>query len=378
MILENHITLLDRERFSPVVAVAVGNKRAERRFAQVGAKVLAIPFGRLKTANPLVFWRWLKTVLELRKIIAREGIELVVACTSRAYYTAAVAAKLGRVPLVVWVHDFLYVRPLFKLFRLLTTGVIWSSEAVREFYGGRISKRSQVIYNENRFGAVLTSVSSVERAKLREVWGVGERGVVIGSVGRLVAEKGVAVLVRAAAILRDRLKGTDPGIRGSVPPKGAFKVVIVGSGSGQRGGDEDELRNLVRSLGLEEEVLFVGFKDAPAVFYKAFDVFVLPSTGFESFPTVVVEAMLAGLPVVGTRKGGTVELIDDGRTGFLVPPGDSEALAAALAKLCTSVRLRETMGTAGRKRAQDESAGTGSTRKMEEFFLEILGYDKAD
>jgi len=368
MILETHLTLLDRERFSPIVAVAMGNERAEMRFAQAGAKVVAISFGRLKTANPLVFWRWFKTIFELREIIKREGIELVVACTSRAYYTAAVAAQLSRVPLVVWVHDFLYVKPLFKLFRLLTAGIVWSSEAVREFYGGRVSEKSQVIYNENYFGRVLAAVSSAEGAKLREVWGVGARDVVIGSVGRLVTAKGVAVLLRAVAILK-----------GSVEEMGTnFKVVVVGSGGGQRGGNEDELRELVRSLGLEEGVVFVGFQEAPAVFYRAFDIFVLPSTGFESFPTAVVEAMLAGLPVVGTRKGGTVELVDDERTGFLIPPEDPEALAAALVKLCKSPPLRETMGAAGREKAQDESAGSGSTRKMEEFFLKILGHDKAN
>ena len=361
-VLETHLKLLDRRRFFPFVGVSKGHPEFGERFAKTGAGVFTLPFGRLKSLNPLVPVRFARSVLAVVDIIRKNNIALLVTNTSRAFYLGVVAAQLVRTPVVAWVHDFLYIRPLFRKILPFASGVVWTSEAVRKFYGIRLSESSRVIYPENRFEEALRKIADEDALKLREVWGVSENDVVIGFVGRLVEAKGVQFLLRAVAMLRDK-----------VSENFKLKLIIVGSGRGQRGSNEEGLKNLVNRLDLEDKVIFVGFEEHPAVFYKAFDIFVLPSVGLESYPTVVVEAMLAGLPVIGTRRGGTVELVEDGKTGLLVPPGDTEALAKALLQLSQEVDSCEAMGKAGRKKALEKNAGLGATKEVEKFFLKVAG-----
>jgi glycosyltransferase involved in cell wall biosynthesis len=93
------------------------------------------------------------------------------------------------------------------------------------------------------------------------------------------------------------------------------------------------------------------FHEKLAEYYRSADVFVFPSIWDEPFGIPVIEAMAAGLPVVATRVGGVVETVEDGKTGFLVPPADSHALAEAISALVQDRALRERLGAAGRERA---------------------------
>jgi alpha-maltose-1-phosphate synthase len=88
-------------------------------------------------------------------------------------------------------------------------------------------------------------------------------------------------------------------------------------------------------------------------FYRHSEVFVLP-TYYEAFPKVVVEAMACGLPVVATRTGGIPELVDDGKTGFLVPFGSPEMISEKLISLLGDESLRASMGLRGRGRVEGE------------------------
>lgn len=151
--------------------------------------------------------------------------------------------------------------------------------------------------------------------------------VVVGSVGRLDAMKGYDVLLRAAARLPD------------------VRVVLVGEG-GERAG----LDKLGAELGIADRVELVGWQAQPRRWLPAFDVFVLPSRS-EGFPLAIVEAMLAGLPVVGTRVGSVAEAVVAGETGLLVDKDDVPALTAALGRLVGDPALRAAMGARGRKRA---------------------------
>jgi len=128
------------------------------------------------------------------------------------------------------------------------------------------------------------------------------------------------------------------------------KLLIVGSGP-----MEDGWRQLARSLGLSDKVVFLGqvTDDDLPPYYHASDIFVLPaSERSEAFGTVQVEAMASGLPVVCTELGtGTSFVNVHGQTGLVVPPADPPALAAAILKLLASEDLRRTIGRRGRERA---------------------------
>jgi glycosyltransferase involved in cell wall biosynthesis len=146
-------------------------------------------------------------------------------------------------------------------------------------------------------------------------------------VGRLQAPKDPLTLIRALAELGR------PG-----------EAVIAGDGP-----DRPAVEREVRRLGLESAVRLAGERDDVAELLAEADLFVL-STRSEGLPLSILEAMAAGLPVVASDVGGVPELVVDRETGFLVPPGDPHALAAAIERLLDDPDLRGRFGAAGRAR----------------------------
>ena len=155
---------------------------------------------------------------------------------------------------------------------------------------------------------------------------------VAGNVAALVPHKGQRHLIDAAA----RLVRDVPGAR----------VLIVGAGE-----LEEELRRQIRRLHLEEHVILTGFRSDVPSLLRGLDLFVMSSVT-EGLGTSVLDAMAAGLAVVGTRAGGIPESVVDGETGLLAPPGDAPALARAMAALLRDAPRRRGFGAAGRRRAQ--------------------------
>ena len=159
--------------------------------------------------------------------------------------------------------------------------------------------------------------------------GAGET--MIGIVGRLTPRKGHRLLLEALA----RISRERPGL--------SWRLVIVGEGE-----DEEALRRLAGELGLARRITWLGQRpDAPGLM-AALDVFVLPST-VEAMPLTILEAMAAGVPVVATSIFGVPEIVFEGESGLLVPPGDALALARALTVLLENPELRRRFGEAGRR-----------------------------
>ena len=160
------------------------------------------------------------------------------------------------------------------------------------------------------------------------------------AVGRLIAKKGFADLIRACGLLAERGK--------------AFRCEIIGEGS-----LENELREQIGHFGLRNRVALPGAKSQWEVRQRlaASNVFVLPSVidpegGMDNLPTVIMEAMATGLPVISTVIGGIPEMVIESETGFLVQPGDAVALAGAIEKVIDDRSLAQSLGEAGYERAQ--------------------------
>jgi glycosyltransferase involved in cell wall biosynthesis len=159
-------------------------------------------------------------------------------------------------------------------------------------------------------------------------------------VGRLAAIKGVRVLLEAFAALRERHPDAT--------------LTLVGDGSERAGLEVEAAR-----LGLAGRVEFAGYRSQSevAALLKASDVFVLPSFA-EGVPVVLMEAMAAGLPVIGPLVAGVPELVEDGVSGFTVFPGDPERLRDRLDELFSDADLRARMGAAGRAKVTAEFDAT--------------------
>ncbi len=154
----------------------------------------------------------------------------------------------------------------------------------------------------------------------------------VAFAGRLTEAKGLAELLKAIALLGDD----------------GLTVALKLAG----GGDIERWKQLAIDYGIDDRVSFVGWLDGDEklAFYRNARVFCMPSY-YESFGISTLEAMFAGIPVVGTRLGGFLDLVEEGETGFLVKANDPEALAARIRLLMVDDSLARAMGTAARRRA---------------------------
>jgi glycosyltransferase involved in cell wall biosynthesis len=132
-------------------------------------------------------------------------------------------------------------------------------------------------------------------------------------------------------------------------PDGDEVAVLVGSALFGEDGYERQLRELVRSLGIAERVEFRGFRSDVFEELSCVDALVHASIIPEPFGQVILDGMAAGLPVVAARAGGPMEILTDGKTGLLYPPGDVDALASLLRRLADDVELRSRLGAQARK-----------------------------
>lgn len=148
------------------------------------------------------------------------------------------------------------------------------------------------------------------------------------------------------------------------------RLVIVGGGE-----QYADLQAMVVSLGMETRITLTGPVSHEQIpeYLHSFDLFVVPSlTDRESFGVAAVEASAAGLPVIASRVGGLPEVVLDGKTGFLVPPGDIDALAAAISRLLNDPVLRAQMGRAGRQFVLGHYRWEDNAKLMEQLYNGVL------
>ena len=169
-------------------------------------------------------------------------------------------------------------------------------------------------------------------------------------VGRLSAAKGVSVLFQAVAAL--------------IPQHPEVMLTIVGDGP-----DRQTLESQAAKLGIASHLKFVGYQSQDAVcqFLQDCEVFVLPSFA-EGLPVVLMEAMATGVPVVTTSIAAISELVEDGISGFLIPPGAVEPLAKGLDELLQNPALRQSFGKAGRLKVEREFNLHQEVRSLKQIF----------
>lgn len=194
-----------------------------------------------------------------------------------------------------------------------------------------------------------------EAASLRSRLGL-PRGTLAIYTGRLLRGKGLDTLLVAFEAAAE----ADPALR----------LVLVGSGDGQSLSAEDELRRRAAQGTLAGRVVFAGRVDAVEDWLRAADLFVFPSL-FEGLGISLVEAAACGLPAIGSRTGGIVDVIDDGESGLLVPPGDAPALAAALSQLALDPGRRSQLGQRARHVARERFDAADALARYRALFTSL-------
>ena len=285
--------------------------------------------------------RMLGAAFFMRRLIREQGLAVVHSNTT-AVLAGALAARLAGVPHVWHVHEITTRPRWFARLMALAVGrlsqrVVFVSAATRDHLcalSPRIRGKALVIHN----GIDTARALAGRRGVLRAECGWREDHCVVGMLGRINWWKGQAALLACAA----RLLPGDAGLR----------FIMVG---GTFDGDNrvrDELLASIAQQGLSGRVVVQDFRNDVGNVLADIDIFVLPSTEPDPFPTVVLEAMAAGKPVVAFRHGGVCEMVDDGVSGILCAPVSADEMVAAIQRLAASPALRAQMGQAGRERLQ--------------------------
>lgn len=188
--------------------------------------------------------------------------------------------------------------------------------------------------------------------RLRGPMGLSADDFVVAAIGRLVGWKGHDVLIEAA---RELIKA-----------KPRTRVLIAGDGE-----RKPALAQLIADRNLEKHVFLLGHVVDPKPLLAAADMFVLPSIN-EPFGLVVLEAMAAGLPIVATAGGGVPEIITDDVTGLLVPPGDIEALGAAMLRLAADTALQKRLSAAAIHAVETGFSLDRTIKQTEEVYAECM------
>jgi glycosyltransferase involved in cell wall biosynthesis len=262
---------------------------------------------------------------------------------------AAVLARVPSVGTVQLIPEFRLERSSFWQLRALAHAVgryAAVSRDVAEELASRFrwpAAKIEVVYNAVR----LDRFEAPAPPGLREELGGGERPLVL-TCARLDEQKGHDVLLHAAAEL--------PGV--------AFALAGEGPERGR-------LEALASELGVADRVAFLGRRDDVPALLAACDVFALPSL-YEGSSLAVLEAMAARRAVVSSAIGGTDELIDDGRSGLLVPPGNAGELRAALARVLGDEELRAGFARRARDRVERDFTPEAMTRANERIYRELL------
>jgi asparagine synthase (glutamine-hydrolysing) len=266
-------------------------------------------------------------VVRLAARLRRLRPDLVHTNSLKAAMYGGVAGRLAGVPVVWHVRDQLVdeeypplARRLVRaLARTVPSGIVANSRSTLELIGERLPP-----------AAVVPSIVVTPTAPPRHRPGPAA-DLRLGIVGRLAPWKGQHIFLKAFA---------------DAFPGGEHSAVIVGQALFHDDDYEAELRALAADLGLDGRVDFRGYRDDIRAELERLDVFVHASVTPEPFGRVIVEAMAAGLPVVASRAGGPLELVDHGRTGLLVTPGDVDAMSAAMRGLASAPEVRSRLGAA--------------------------------
>lgn len=348
---ENHLLLLLPDlrergfdvRFAMLHEHEPGALELAERLEEAGVPVEQIAFSR--TTSVATFGRLLRLVRRVRPTILHTHLV-------HADFLGLPAGRLARVPVLVSTkHGFnpfrdsrVFARADRAVARLAHVHVAISRGLARYLAEreGFDEASFEVVHYGIEAGPAPPPIADPRRLAI---------------VGRLIPIKGHEVLLRALASLRDDMPETILDVVGDGPL-------------------EAELRTTVARLGLDGGVRFNGRVSPVGPAFERAGLVVVPSFG-EGFGMVALEAMERGRPVVASAVGGLPEIVEDGRTGLLVPPGDAHALAHAIRELVSDPERAAAMGAAGRERALEAFSQQRCTDQTDELYRAALERTRA-
>jgi glycosyltransferase involved in cell wall biosynthesis len=312
-------------------------------------------------------WHDLLVTVELARLIRREHFTIVHTHCSKAGLSGRLAARLAGAPVVVHTFHLLAVHPGISWVRKVAFSVM--ERLVRRFAHRYVAVAPRVAVEavEQHIAApgstvvipsavAIDAIPTEEDPAVRQALGIPANTPIVGTVGRIVAQKAPLDFIRMCALIHRRR------------PDVAF--VMVGDATLESASLELDAHREAKRL--EVPVIFTGFQpDAPRI-AASFDVYVVPSL-YEGLGRAVTEAMASGRPVVATAVNGVPDLVEPGATGLLAPPSDPSALADSVEWLLDHPEQAAQMGVLGRERVRQHFSPRVMCEALDELYSELLG-----
>jgi glycosyltransferase involved in cell wall biosynthesis len=333
---------LRRRGWETVIAIPDEPGTAGPRLRSAGIELEQLPLGRLR-ADPRLLPRFVSsfqpTVRALDEAIERTGASLI-SIGGLVNPHAAFAARRRGAAIVWQIVDAGSPAPLrraaMQLVRRYADAIMFDGEALIAAHGGRSSLSMPVFVYFPPVDTDRFAPSAERRASVREELGIPSDAPVVGTVSHLTPLKALETFIAAAARVATALPET--------------RFVVVGSAPDSHAAYGERLRRLATELDLPHPIVFAGPRDDVERWYPAMDVHLITSRS-EGTTTTALESQACGVPVVSTDVGAVHEVVEDGRTGLLVPPGRPDGIASATLGLLGDNGRRAEMGRAGRAAA---------------------------
>ncbi len=359
---------LNREHYHPIISCPTKGKFV-KELRKIGVEVEIVPYHRRISelsregnglqlfAIPFFPWWFAPTILNLKNLIRDKGIHLIVSNGIKCHFIGALLSLITKTPLIWHVRDLIesgWLKwMLWAMGHYFPRKIITNSNAVGSIFHG--NERKETVYN----GIDLSHFNpGIDGEKVRSMFKIGKDTRLIGTIGHFAPLKGFEELIESMGeVIREGFN---------------IKLAIVGENAYLNSDRyKQKLLSQVNSAGLNDRIIFTGYREDIPVLLAAFDIFVLPSLS-EGFGKVNLEAMAMGKPVISTNVGGIPEVVLDGLTGILVPPGNSRDLAHAIMRLLSDSHLRESIEKEGRRRVERHFTLQAHVEKIEEIYGEIL------
>ncbi len=354
---------IDREKIKPIVLLPEDGPFS-KKLKDIGIEVLIFPF-LIKFGEPHSIFKIpkiLRAIYGITKIIKRKRIDIVHSNSPRAGFLGGLSAKLSSVFSIIHVRD-IYLTPFshpLKAFLLdIFSDIIVSvSEATRVSISEKrraIDVKVKVIYN----GIDIKKVDALKFRNVREEMGLRKEEILIGSIGILHSVKGHDILLRAIPYIKNKFS--------------FVKALIVGDClREEEKGYKDELKKIVKILGIEENVIFTGFREDIFDILNSIDILVLASKYPDPFPRILLEASAMRKPIVASRVGGIPEIIKNGISGILFEPSDHFALSDIIISLLENRERAEQLARNARKMVEDNFSIEKHVSEMTNLYFELF------
>lgn len=355
---------MNQERFAPQIIAGPQTGPEGELITEVqkhGIPLTIIP-EIVREVNPI---KDLIATWKLVNIFKREQPHIVHTHSSKTGIIGRWAARFARVPVIVhtvhgWAHHpyqnaltrgiYIFLERITAPFtdRLIAVSTLNVEKGLKD----RIGTRDKYTVIHSCINIELFSRSAADSALLKKSLGLNSSSPVVGTVSRLSRQKNPLDFVKMAVLVKRQI------------PEAKF--LFVGDGPLR-----EDTEALISEYGLGNDVVLAGLRRDVPDLLRCMDIFTLTSL-WEGLPRVIPQAMVAGLPVVAHNIDGNAEIIQDGRNGFLIPPGDVASMAERVVQLLTDQKLKKNISQKGRETALQEFSLHEMVNKIAALYEELL------